>query len=70
MSPLSHMAEMDQISRQLSFLDQWPLGLLQIHWINPKPKYIWCLRLGLTGVLPQGRNKVITRSQEGLISFK
>ena len=38
MSTLSHMAEMDQITRPLSCLDQWPVGLLQIHWMNPKPK--------------------------------
>ena len=43
MSPLSYMAEMDQIIRRLSCLDQWPVGLpvLQIHWMNPKPKYTW-----------------------------
>ena len=27
MLPLSHMAEMDQIIRRLSYLDQWPVGL-------------------------------------------
>ena len=40
-SPLSHMAEMDQIIRRLSCLYQWPVGLPQIHWMNPKPKYTW-----------------------------
>ena len=34
MSPLFHMAEMDQIIRRLSRLDQWPVGLLQIHWMK------------------------------------
>ena len=72
MSPLSHMAEMDQIIRRLSCLDQWPVGSLQINWMNPKPKYTWwhSLGLGLTVVLPQGHNKVISMSQRGLISFK
>ena len=31
MSPLSHMAEMDQITRRLSCEDKCPVGLLQIH---------------------------------------
>ena len=31
MSPLFHMAEVDQIILRLSCLDQWPVGLLQIH---------------------------------------
>ena len=29
MSPLSHMAEMDQIIRRLSCLDQWPVAYLK-----------------------------------------
>ena len=33
MSPLSHMAEMDQITRRLSCLEEWPV--LQIHMMNP-----------------------------------
>ena len=37
-----------------------------------QPKYTLCheLGLGLTGVLPQGHNKVISRSQEGQLSLK
>ena len=41
MSPFSHMAEIDQITQRLSCLDQWPVGLLRIHWVNVKPKYTW-----------------------------
>ena len=52
--------------------DQWPV--LQIHWMNPKPSRPtpgtmgW--GLGLTGVLPQGHKKIISRSQEGQLSLK
>ena len=35
MSPLSHMADMDQITQRLSCLKQW--SLLQIHMMNPNP---------------------------------
>ena len=35
MSPLSHMAEMNQITQRLSCLDQRPV--LQIHMMNPSP---------------------------------
>ena len=66
------MAEMDQKTKRLSCLDQWPV--LQIHWMNPKPSRPtpgamgW--GLGLTGVLPQGHKKFISRSQEGQLSLK
>ena len=33
MSPLSHMADMDQITQRLSCLNQWPV--VQIHMMNP-----------------------------------
>ena len=39
MSPLPHMAEMDQITQQLSCLDQWPV--LQIHNDESQPKHTW-----------------------------
>ena len=35
MSPLSRMAEIDQMKKRLSCLDQWLV--LQIHLMNPKP---------------------------------
>ena len=37
-----------------------------------QPNYTLChgLGLGLTGVLPQGHNKVIPRSQEGQLGLK
>ena len=35
MSPLSHIAGMDQITKRLSCLDQWLE--LQIHLLNPNP---------------------------------
>ena len=66
MSPLSHIAGMDQITKRLSCLDQWLE--LQIHLLNPNPS-THGLGLGLTGVLPQGHDKVISRSQEGQISY-
>ena len=70
MSPLYHMAEMDQIIYRLSCLDQWPV--LQIHYEESQPKYTWWhgLGLGLTGVLPKGHTKVIARSQKCKISLK
>ena len=37
---------------------------------QPKCTWLHGLGLGLTGVLPQCHNKVITRSQEGQISLK
>ena len=72
MSPLSHMAEIDKITQRLSCLDQWPVGLLHTHWMNPKPKYTWWHGLGVgldRGVTPrsqQGHLKVT----EGLVRFK
>ena len=39
MSPLSDLAEMDQITQRLSCLDQWPV--LQIHNDESQPKYTW-----------------------------
>ena len=64
MSPFSHMAEMDQIIRRLSCFDQWPVGLpvLQIHWMNPKPKYTWSLVTWFGVGLDRG---VTPRSQQG-----
>ena len=41
MSPLSHMAEIDQITQRLSCLDQWPVDLLQIHYDESQRKYTW-----------------------------
>ena len=68
MSPLSHMAEMDQIIRRLSCLDLlWPVGLLQKHWMNPKPKYTWFsvgINSGVTPRSQQGHLKVTGRSNQ------
>ena len=44
MSPLSHMAEMDQITQRLSCLAQWPV--LQILMMNPNPSTYGDMGLG------------------------
>ena len=61
MSPLSHLAEMDQIIQRLSCLDQWPV--LQIKMKNPNPSIHGDMGRGWAwqGCYP----KVIKRSSQG-----
>ena len=71
MSLLTHMAEMGQITTVIMF---GPMAstVLQIHWINLNPSTHCAMGWGwaFTGVLPQGHNKFIPRSQEGQLSLK
>ena len=61
MSPRSRMAEIDQITKRLSCLDQWLV--LQIHLMNPNPST--CGDMGW-GWASQGYYpKVIPRSDQG-----
>ena len=68
MSPLSNMAEMDQITGRLSFLDQCPALQLKLIKPNHSTHVVTWVGAVLHGLLPQGHGEVISRSQQGQIS--
>ena len=65
---VSEMAEMDQITYDCGI---GPMNSTSIKFLmNPNPSTHGHNRLGFTGVLPQGHDKVISRSQQGQIRAK
>ena len=60
MSPLSNMAEMDEITGRLSWLDQWPVLPVKVMKLNPITHVDMGCGCALYGCYP----KVITRSSE------
>ena len=71
MPPLSHIAEMDQIINS-TIVMLGPMATTSNTLDESQTKYTWWhgLGLGFKGVLPQGHDKVISRSQQGQISLK